>query len=47
MLANFYTTHNISKTPKASDLNEYFELRDCQFMEDGKKVHGFEIIKKK
>jgi len=47
MLANFYTTHNISKTPKASDLNDYFELRDCQFMEDGKKVHGFEIIKKK
>ena len=47
MLANFYTTHNISKTPKASDLSEYFELRDCQFMEDGKKVHGFEIIKQK
>ena len=47
MLGEFYTTHNITKTPKASDLSEYFELRDCQFMEDGKKVHGFEIIKRK
>ena len=47
MLADFYNHNSISKTPKASDLNEYFELRDCQFMEDGKKVHGFEIIKRK
>ena len=47
MLADFYNHSSITKTPKASDLNEYFELRDCQFMEDGKKVHGFEIIKRK
>ena len=45
ILANFYSNNNILKTPKASDLSEYFELRDCQFMENGKKVHGFEIIK--
>ena len=47
ILANFYSNNNILKTPKASDLNDYFELRDCQFMENGKKVHGFEIIKLK
>jgi hypothetical protein len=47
MLREFYTTNNITKTPKASDLEDYYNLRDCQFMENGKKVHGFEIISKK
>jgi hypothetical protein len=47
MLREFYTTNNITKTPKASDLEEYYSLRECQFMENGKKVHGFEIISKK
>jgi len=47
MLGDFYTNNNISKTPKASDLNEYFELKACQFMEDGKKVNGFIIVKRK
>ena len=44
ILGDFYTSNSILKTPKASDLNEYFELKDCQFMEDGKKVHGFVIV---
>ena len=47
MLRDFYINNNITKTPKASDLNEYFELKACQFMEDGKKVNGFIIVKRK
>jgi len=46
MLRKFYEENNITKTPKATDLEEYFNLRSCQFIEKetGKKVHGFEII---
>ena len=38
-----------NKTPKASDLEEYFELHPCQIKnkETGKKDNGFEILKKK
>ena len=46
-LADFYSHNSITRAPKASDLNEYFELKDCQFMENGKKVNGFLIIKRK
>ena len=46
MLRKFYEENNIIKTPKASDLEEYFNLRPCQFIDKelGKKVNGFEII---
>ena len=46
MLRKFYEENNITKTPKASDLEEYFNLRSCQFIDKelGKKVNGFEII---
>ena len=44
MLREFYTTNNITKTPKASDLEEYYNLKSCQFMENGKKVNGFLIL---
>ena len=47
ILGDFYTSNNIKKTPKATDLLEYFELKACQFMEEGKKVNGFVIVKKK
>jgi hypothetical protein len=47
MLREFYTNNNINKTPKASDLEEYFVIKDCQFMENGKKIHGFLIVSKK
>ena len=48
-LRKIYEEANYDKTPKASDLEEYFELRSCQIKnkETGKKDHGFEIIKKK
>ena len=46
MLREFYEENNITKTPKASDLGEYFNLRPCQFIDKelGKKVNGFLII---
>jgi len=45
-LREFYEENNITKTPKATDLEEYFVLRKCQFIdkEIGKRVEGFEII---
>ena len=46
MLREFYEENNITKTPKATDLEEYFVLRKCQFVDKdlGKRVDGFEII---
>jgi hypothetical protein len=46
MLREFYTTNNISKTPKASDLEEYYNLKPCQFVDKvlNKKVNGFLIL---
>ena len=48
-LRKIYEDLGYNKTPKASDLDEYFELRSCQIKnkETGKKDHGFEILKKK
>ena len=49
ILRDIYEDLGYSKTPKASDLEEYFELRPCQITnkETGKRDNGFEIIKKK
>jgi hypothetical protein len=49
ILRSIYESLNYNKTPKASDLEQYFELRACQVKnkETGKKDHGFEIIKVK
>ena len=46
MLRKYYEENNITKNPKASDLENYFNLRPCQFIDKelGKKVNGFEII---
>ena len=48
-LSGIYSGLGYSKTPKASDLEEYFELKDVLLTnkETGKREHGFEIIKKK
>ena len=48
-LRKIYEDLGYNKTPKASDLEEYFELHPCQIKnkETGKKDNGFEIIKKK
>ena len=49
MLREFYTTNNINKTPKATDLEEYFNIKPCQFIDKslGKRVDGFLIMNKK
>lgn len=45
VLGKLYKENNISKTPKASDLEEYFELKSVKLKNsDGKWEHGFEII---
>jgi hypothetical protein len=46
-LRSIYSSLNYDKTPKAVDLEEYFELKKCQITnkETGKLDHGFEIIK--
>ncbi len=49
IIGNIYTSLGYNKTPKANDLEEYFELKECKILnpENGKREHGFEIIKKK
>ena len=48
MLGDFYTSNNILKTPKASDLEEYFIVKSIKLKNpDGKWENGFEIIAKK
>ena len=48
-LRKIYTELGYDKTPKASDLEEYFEIKDCLISNTvtGKMEHGFKIIKKK
>ncbi len=46
-LGEFYKVNNIHKTPKASDLDEYFILKSIKLKVDDKWEHGFEIIGKK
>ena len=43
-LKGIYNKLLLSKTAKATDIEEWFEVRDVNYMENGKKVHGFEII---
>ena len=47
MLRKIYTSLDMTKTPKATDLEEYFELRRCKITNktDRKRYEGFEIVK--
>ena len=49
MLGDIYVDLKLSKTPKASDLEEYFVLKSCLVTnrETGKRDAGFEILKRK
>lgn len=47
MLSDIYCLCGMTKTPKANDLEEYFELRRAVISVDGKRSEGFEILKKK
>lgn len=48
-LQKLYDSLNYTKKAKASDLEEYFEVKDCTVLnkETGKYDRGFELIKKK
>jgi len=44
MLREFYEENNITKTPKASDLEQYYNLKTCKIKVEDKWENGFEII---
>ena len=46
-LKEVYLNSNYTATPKATDLEQWFEVKEAQWRENGKKIAGFEIIKKK
>ena len=46
-LRGIYTSESYTKTPKANDLEDYFEVKGCLILKDGKKSAGFEILKEK
>lgn len=45
-LTIIYKTHGISKTPKANDIEEYFETRPAKITDTatGKRDHGYELL---
>lgn len=46
-LGRIYELLNYKKTPKATDLEEWFEIRYVKYTENGRKINGFEIVRKK
>jgi len=49
ILRTIYESNGYNKTPKANDLEEYFELKECKVLNEStsKRDAGFEIIKEK
>ena len=47
MLKKFYQENNIDAKPKASDLEEYFEIKRAIISDNGKRNEGFLLIKRK
>lgn len=46
-LKDLYNSIGYQKTAKATDLGEYFEIKAVNYIENGKKTHGLELLKKK
>ena len=44
-LGDIYNQIGLDKTPKATDLENYFETKRCILTVDGKRYEGFEIVK--
>ena len=45
IISKIYIFNNITKTPKATDLENYFNIRKCTInLKDGKRINGYEII---
>ena len=47
ILSDLYKSVDYRANAKASDLNGYFELKDCLLLDGNKKIHGFKLINKK
>ena len=49
LLQEIYDNSGVSRTAKASDLSDYFEMRECKVLnkETGKRDAGFEILKRR
>lgn len=47
VLSDLYKSLDYRAKAKASDLNEFFELKDCLLLDGDKKIHGFKILGKK
>ena len=46
-LGIIYSSLSYTKTPKANDLENYFDVKGCTVLKDGKKSAAFEILKEK
>ena len=45
IISRIYNFNNITKTPKATDLENYFNIRKCTInLKDGKRINGYEIL---
>ena len=47
VLSDLYKSLDYRAKAKASDLNEFFEIKDCLLLDGDKKIHGFKILNKK
>jgi len=47
LLKTIYSSLNYPKTAKASDLREWFDVEEVNFMNNGKKVHGLKLNKRR
>jgi hypothetical protein len=46
-LGVIYSSFSYTKTPKANDLEDYFEIKNCTIAKGEKRCNGFEILKEK
>jgi hypothetical protein len=46
-LREIYSNLGYKKSPKATDLNEYFETKFINYIEDGKKMNGLKLLNRK
>ena len=44
ILTNLYSSINYKATPKATDLEEYFEVKKCKISNNGKRLDGLELV---
>ena len=42
--SELYSIYSINKTPKATDIENYFNVKECLIPIDGKRISGYEIL---